>query len=95
MFTFDKAHFTGSSSPLLVLPCTHLSDFQAFGGDLYLLCKLLLAKQDKRVYHLRDKQVIKLLAKLIPGTTLEELSIDLEKGDQSETGRKVHQALNC
>jgi hypothetical protein len=26
---------------------------------------------------------------------LEELSIDLEKGDQSETGRKVHQALNC
>ena len=27
-----------------------------FTGDLFLLCKLLLCKEDKRVYNVRDKQ---------------------------------------
>lgn len=32
-------------------------------GDIYLLCKLLLCKEDKRVYNIKDKSLCKLLSR--------------------------------
>jgi len=63
--------------------------FAEFDGNLHTLCKLLLCKQDKRVYRIRDKQLVKVLAKVFK-CDVDEITADLEGGDQSETAGKVH-----
>ena len=63
--------------------------FTNFSGDLYLLIKLLLCKQDQRVYHIRDKQLAKVLSKIFK-SDVEEMVKDLEEnGDHAETAAKV------
>lgn len=32
-------------------------------GDLYLFCRLMLCRLDKRVYNIRDKQLVKILSR--------------------------------
>lgn len=65
-----------------------LISFINYSGDLYLLCKLLLCKEDKRVYNIKDKSLAKLLSRLW-NCPQAELVTDLEKGDASETAKKV------
>ena len=57
-------------------------------GDLYLLCRLLLAREDQRVYNMRDKQFAKYLSRALDCELSEVLS-DLEKGDMSQTAKDV------
>jgi hypothetical protein len=61
---------------------------KTFKGDLYLLCKLLLCRQDKRVYNVRDKSLVKLIARCL-NCSQDEMVSDLENGDASETAKKV------
>lgn len=61
---------------------------KSFKGDLYLLCKLLLCRQDKRVYNIKDKSLVKLMARYLKCSQNDMIS-DLEKGDVSETAKKV------
>jgi len=58
-----------------------LSDFE---GDWYLLFKLLLPKQDHRVFQLKDKALIKVMSQVL-GTDHEQMLRHLDKGDASET----------
>jgi hypothetical protein len=60
-------------------------------GDLYLLCKLLIIKDDQRVFHLREKSLTKLLSTLwkVPHQTL---LLDLQKGDLAGTASTVRRA---
>ena len=39
--------------------------FEAFKGNLYIFCRLMLCKQDKRVYNLKDKAFGKFIAKFV------------------------------
>ena len=55
-----------------------------FKGDFYLLIRLLLCKNDKRVYGLREKQLVKLMHRYT-GAPLKDLLTHLEQGDVSET----------
>ncbi|XP_014663885.1 PREDICTED: DNA ligase 3-like [Priapulus caudatus] len=59
-------------------------DGDSFKGDTYLLIKLLLPGQVKRVYNLQNKQLVKLFSQIF-GTSLEEMVTDLEQGDVAET----------
>jgi DNA ligase-3 len=56
--------------------------------DLYLFCKLLLCKDDKRVYNVKEKQIVKALSR-VWHCPLQEIVADLDNGDFSETARKV------
>ncbi len=56
--------------------------FQAAKGDVYLLCKLLLCKNDARIYNLRDKQLVKLLSRLWQ-CSHQDMIADLANGDLS------------
>jgi DNA ligase-3 len=58
-----------------------------FEGDWYLLLKLLLPKQDHRVFQLKDKALIKVMSQVL-GTDHEMMLKHLEKGDASETCKK-------
>lgn len=53
-----------------------------------MLCKLLLCKEDKRVYNIKDKSLVKLLSRSW-NCSQGEMVTDLELGDASETARKV------
>ncbi|EFA78161.1 BRCT domain-containing protein [Heterostelium album PN500] len=61
-----------------------------FDGDLYLLAKLLLVKEDKRVFRIKDKQMVKILAE-VWNEDLDEMIADLDKGDVTETAYKFYQ----
>eukprot|EP00011_Vannellida_sp_DIVA3-517-6-12_P013504 CAMPEP_0114607370 /NCGR_PEP_ID=MMETSP0168-20121206/2034_1 /TAXON_ID=95228 ORGANISM="Vannella sp., Strain DIVA3 517/6/12" /NCGR_SAMPLE_ID=MMETSP0168 /ASSEMBLY_ACC=CAM_ASM_000044 /LENGTH=570 /DNA_ID=CAMNT_0001818247 /DNA_START=16 /DNA_END=1725 /DNA_ORIENTATION=- len=55
--------------------------------DLYLFCKLLLCKEDKRVYNLKKKQLVKLFSRHL-GCSHTDMLHDLEKGDVALTCKK-------
>lgn len=57
-------------------------------GDLYLLIKLLLPHDDKRVYHMKSKQIAKVVSNCT-SAPLDAVVTDLAQGDVSETARKV------
>ena len=57
-------------------------------GDVYLLCRLLLARDDPRVYNLREKAFAKVLSRIL-GCEIKDVLEDFEKGDMSETSKKV------
>lgn len=57
-------------------------------GDLFLLCKLLIIKEDQRVFHLREKSLTKLIAMILK-VPHNDLLLDLQKGDLSGTCSKV------
>ena len=75
------------------ITCQHITTPNTYdlstSGDAYLLCKLLLCKEDKRVYNIKDKSLCKLLARYW-GCQQQEMVSDSEKGDASETARKVY-----
>jgi hypothetical protein len=56
--------------------------------DLYLFCKLMLCKDDKRVYNMKEKQIVKALSRIWQ-CPLQEMISDLDNGDFSETAKKV------
>ncbi|EGG21211.1 BRCT domain-containing protein [Cavenderia fasciculata] len=60
---------------------------EEFKGDLYLLAKLFLVKEDKRVFRIKDKQMVKILAE-IWDADLDDMTADLDKGDVTETAKK-------
>ncbi|XP_053981861.1 DNA ligase 3 [Hylaeus volcanicus] len=62
------------------------SDGGGFKSDVTLWCKLLLPHSVKRVYNLRDKQLLKLFSRLLHQDE-DEMLEHLEKGDVSETIR--------
>ena len=66
-----------------------------FRGDVYLLCKLLLARDDKRVYNIREKAFAKILSKILahPECTADDILTDFEQGDMSATSKKVSQFI--
>ena len=53
---------TASSNQKTDVVRAFLGDFE---GDVHLLCKLLLCKNDQRVYHLGDKKLVKVFAALV------------------------------
>lgn len=63
-----------------------------WSGDLYLLCKLMLTKDDQRVFHLREKSLTKLVATIL-GAPHNDLLIDLQKGDLAGTVTKVRRTF--
>eukprot|EP00698_Gefionella_okellyi_P019808 TRINITY_DN6134_c0_g1_i1.p1 TRINITY_DN6134_c0_g1~~TRINITY_DN6134_c0_g1_i1.p1 ORF type:complete len:1270 (+),score=347.91 TRINITY_DN6134_c0_g1_i1:41-3811(+) len=63
---------------------------KTFQGDIYLLLKLLLPKEDKlRVYHMKNKKLAEHFSNIwkVP---LDEVNTDLEKGDVAATARRFH-----
>lgn len=60
----------------------------SWSGDLFLLCKLLLIKEDQRVFHLREKSLTKLVS-LILKCSHNDMMLDLQAGDLSGTCTKV------
>ena len=65
--------------------------FNGYNGDLYLMVKLLLCKNDQRVFRLGDKAILKIFASVLcgvqkprSGESLEDLNAELNKsGDAS------------
>uniref|UniRef100_A0A672QQ89 DNA ligase n=1 Tax=Sinocyclocheilus grahami TaxID=75366 RepID=A0A672QQ89_SINGR len=57
-----------------------------FCGDLYMTVKLLLPGVVKNVYNLNDKQIVKLVSRIL-NCSQDEMVQDLEQGDVSETVR--------
>ncbi|EGC32964.1 hypothetical protein DICPUDRAFT_81260 [Dictyostelium purpureum] len=62
---------------------------KVFNGDLYLLAKLLLCKEDKRVFRMRDKVMLKICAH-IWDADLDDMIADLDNGDFTETCKKFY-----
>lgn len=56
--------------------------------DLYLLCKLLCCKDDKRVYNMKEKQLVKVLSRIWKSNHADMIT-DLSNGDFTETAKKV------
>lgn len=48
----------------------------------------MLCRNDKRVYNVRDKQIVKILSRVYHGP-LQDMTEDLEKGEMPETAKKV------
>ncbi|XP_055923098.1 DNA ligase 3 [Eupeodes corollae] len=63
------------------------SSGKGFKGDINLWVNMLLPKASQRVYNLQNKQIIKLFSRIFR-TNTEDMLIDLEQGDVSETIRK-------
>ncbi|KYQ88738.1 BRCT domain-containing protein [Tieghemostelium lacteum] len=62
-----------------------------FDGDLYILAKLMLVKEDKRVYRIKDKAMIKLMAEVYQ-TDYDIMLLDcVDGGDFSETVKKFYE----
>lgn len=59
-----------------------------FDGDTYLLMRFLLAKNDKRVYHMRENKFAVILSRLF-GCTEQAILDDLEGGNLGATAKKV------
>ena len=57
-------------------------------GDLFLLCKLLIIRDDQRVFHLREKSLTKLVATILK-VPHNDMMLDLQKGDLAGTCTKV------
>jgi ATP-dependent DNA ligase I len=71
-----------------------ISDFitgPTWKGDLFLLCKLLIIKDDQRVFHLREKSLTKLLSMILK-VPHNDLLLDLQKGDLAGTCSKFFEA---
>eukprot|EP01132_Coremiostelium_polycephalum_P009372 gene9372-11513_t len=62
----------------------------SFDGDLYLLAKLMLCKEDKRVYRIKDKAMMKICAH-IWDSDLDEMISDLDNGDFTETAKTFYE----
>lgn len=57
-------------------------------GDIYHLFHLLLCRDDKRVYNVREKVLVKVLSKILD-VSEKEMITDLEQGDIGATMQKV------
>lgn len=57
---------------------------KGFGGDLYLVIRLLLPRSPKRVYNMKDKAFVRVFSQLL-GCDPAAMTSDLEKGDCAET----------
>jgi hypothetical protein len=68
-----------------------LKDFE---GDCYLLLRLLLCREEKRAYNLREKGFVAVLTTILPDADSKEMITDLEKGDIGETMRTVRYCQN-
>lgn len=66
---------------------------KTFKGDLYILCKLLLIRDDKRVFNIKEKQFVKLLCmdKTFKQVNHNEMIEHLLQGDCAETVKKYFQ----
>ncbi|KAG6465347.1 hypothetical protein O3G_MSEX015090 [Manduca sexta] len=60
------------------------TDSKTFKGTLSLWCKLLLPQVSKRVYNLKNKQLVKLFSKIFK-TDHDDMSTHLEQGDVADT----------
>jgi DNA ligase-3 len=60
---------------------------KTFEGDVYKLFRLLLCKEDKRVYNVREKVFVKLLSQIF-NCSEKEMITDLEQGDIGKTTKK-------
>ncbi|KAN0047335.1 hypothetical protein ACTA71_001717 [Dictyostelium dimigraforme] len=60
-----------------------------FKGDLYLLAKLMLCKEDKRVFRIKDKAMLKICSH-IWDCDLDDMITDLDNGDFTETCKKFY-----
>ena len=57
---------------------------KGFTGDVFITLKLLLPMVNKRVYNMKDKQIIKAFSSIF-SSSLADMETDLEKGDCPET----------
>ncbi|XP_063690820.1 DNA ligase 3-like [Bolinopsis microptera] len=57
--------------------------------ETYLMLKQMIPSVDKRVFNVKDKQLIKVLSSVF-SSSLDDMSEHLEKGDVAETGRVFH-----
>lgn len=64
-----------------------------FSGNLYLLCRFLIIKEDQRVFHIKEKSLIKLLASILNVDPNLILS-DLQQNDIATTASKVRSIYN-
>jgi hypothetical protein len=60
-------------------------------GDVYIVCRLLMIRDDKRVYNLREKSFAKILATYLKRSDCSAKAImeDFEKGDMGKTAQDV------
>lgn len=66
----------------------HFIEDPSWKGDLFLLCKLLIIRDDQRVFHLREKSLTKLVATILK-VPHNDMMLDLQKGDLAGTCTKV------
>lgn len=67
---------------------------ETFEGDLYLLCKFLICKDDKRAFNVGDKMIVKTLSRIFNED--KDIMMDhLDKGDISETAFYVCRISLC
>jgi len=57
--------------------------------DVYLLCKFLCCKDDKRVFNMKEKQLVKVLSRIWKANHADMVA-DLSHGDFTETAKKVN-----
>jgi hypothetical protein len=88
----DEIEANASYTQKTVICSRHFASLRQEAPELLYTCvKLLLAKEDARVYRLRDKQWIKLLSSLLHQDDADMLE-HLNLGDVSETARVVRHA---
>eukprot|EP01112_Ceratiomyxa_fruticulosa_P000135 TRINITY_DN10155_c0_g2_i1.p1 TRINITY_DN10155_c0_g2~~TRINITY_DN10155_c0_g2_i1.p1 ORF type:complete len:958 (-),score=247.00 TRINITY_DN10155_c0_g2_i1:54-2888(-) len=93
---YQKLCFDIEKESSYSLKTSIVADFlKSFHGDVYLLCKLLLCKEDKRVFNIKDKTMVKLMHMYLcegdkkPKASLSDMINHLDEGgDYSETCRK-------
>lgn len=91
-FEFGRLAEQLGTEPTHTGKATQLAAFLArFSGDVYVFFRLLLVKEDSRVFHQREKTLVKVLAPLLGADAL-AMRDDVNAGDVSMTVRKFFDA---
>ena len=60
------------------------TDGTGFTGDLYMTVRLLMLREPKRVYNMKDKAIVKAMSSIL-GVSEADMTADLDKGDCAQT----------
>lgn len=60
------------------------SEGTGFTGDLYMTVRLLMLREPKRVYNMKDKAIVRVMSNIL-GASEAEMTTDLDKGDCPQT----------
>ena len=84
-------------SPATTIICMRgcfLVSGKGFKGDLYLVTRLLLPRNPKRVYNMKDKTFVRVFSSIL-GVNSAAMTADLDKGDCAETCATFFASNKC